>query len=185
LVRALALTSLVVSALGCQRGPKTPEEAFARVEHAVAAGDAAELYRALDRRTRDLVDAAYRDEQMQRTIIAAKYPEAEARAALAKLDAAAEPDAERFFAKRAHEDRVLEAYRKRLGSVSGPIVTRKDADDTIWMARQDGAPFKLVKRGRDGWGFAELEPQWSLERDRASHGVQTARDNARLYSETK
>lgn len=180
-MRALVLASLVLA--GCNRGPATPEAAFAEVERAVAAGDAAALYRTLDRRTRDLIDAAYRDEQMQRTIISAKYPEAELRAALGKLEAAAEPDAERYFAHRARAERVIESYRKRLGSVSGPILKREDGA-AVWVSRQDGAPFKLARDGR-GWRFVELQAQWALERDRAYNGVQTVRENARLYSEQR
>ena len=170
-------------ALGCERGPKAPEEAFLKLEAAVAAGDGAKLYECLDRATRRHIDGAFHDQELARTIIAAKYPEAEARAALAQLEAAAEPDVERYFAHRARADKLFEEYRRRLGSVSGPLDKREDGQ-TAWVGRRDGAPFQFV-HGKDGWRFGELLARWTLEHDRAQHAVQTVRENARLYTEAK
>jgi hypothetical protein len=185
-MRPLTRSYLVAAALfllagGCHRGAKTPEDAFQRLERAIAAGDPGELYECLDNATRGSIDSAFRDQRLERTIIQAKYPEAEAGPALAKLAAAAEDDAKKFFVRLARERKVAEGFRKRLGSVSGPIVQKPDGPDATYVARRDGMPFHF-RQNRDGsWGFSELGVEWGLERDRASHAVKTVRDNAALY----
>src|SRR5262245_48111744 len=129
-MRAILLVTLAVVA--CERGPKTPEEAYQKVERAIAAADAHAVYTLLDRKTRSAIDAAYRDQQLQRTIIVAKYPDAEQARALQPLAAAAEEDPEKFFARAAQDKGTLAAYRKRLGSVSGPISTKPDGE-AMWV----------------------------------------------------
>lgn len=185
-MRRVLLTAVLVVGgaavgAGCQRRAKSPEEAFTRLERAIAAGDAVAFYADLDGATRGAIADAYHDEQLERTIITAKYPPAEQPAALAKLDAAAADDVEHYFARAAQARKTVEGYRKRLGSVSGPIKQKPDGDAAVWVARQDGMPFHF-QRDRDGsWGFSELAAEWALEKDRASHAVKTVRENAALF----
>lgn len=177
--RAIYAALLLFCVAGCKRGPKTPEEAFALLERSVAAGDAAGFYRVLDGQTRSSIADTYEKERLQRTLIEAKFPEAERPRALERLTAAAEPDAEKYFVKLAGERKLVPSYRKRLGSVSGPVMKKPEGDD-VWVARQDGMPFRFGK-GLDGsWGFVELRTEWALEKDRATHAVKTLRDNAAL-----
>jgi hypothetical protein len=177
-IRALFwLAPLVLVA--CADGAKTPEEAFLRLERAVAAGDAAEFYECLDATTRKSIKGAYQAVRLQRTIVQAKFPEAEQAAALQRLAAGAEPDERRYFVHMATDRRVVTSYRKRLGAVSGPILQKPDKDD-VWVSRQDGMPFRFAKVS-GGWGFAELRNEWALEHDRMSHAVDTIRENAALY----
>jgi hypothetical protein len=176
---------LVVVATGCTRGPKTPEQAFQQLERAIAAGDAAAVYPLLDQQTRWSIQSALKDQRLQRTIINAKYPEAEAQKALAGLHAAEEPDAAQYFKRIDDERHVVVAYRKRLGSVSGPIKNKIDGPDAAWVARQDGMPFHFAKNRDGSWGWSELRGDWELERDRAQHAVQTVQDNAKLYQKTE
>jgi len=167
---------------GCQAsGAPTPEEAFQTLERAISAGDAAAFYACLDRATQAAIEDTYKDERLQRTIVQAKYPEAEAGPALAKLAAAAEEDAPRFFVKVAAERKIVEGYRKRLGSVSGPIAKKTVSPDVLFLSRQDGMPFKFARNSDGSWGFSELGPEWVMEKERASHAVKTVRDNAALY----
>jgi len=183
-VRHAPLLLVLVALAGlpaCKRPARTPEEAFRRVERAVAAGNAADFYRALDRRSRDEISSVYTDERTQRTIIRAKYPEAAAGPALAKLEEAAADDALHYFEKVNARQKIVERYRKRLGSVSGPILTKPDGPNAVWVARKDGMPFRFVHDSDGSWGFSELDAEWSLEKDRASHAVKTVRDNATLY----
>jgi hypothetical protein len=180
--RAPALLLILVGMLGCRRhGAPTPDEAFLRLEHAIAAGDASEFWACLTPATQKSIEGTWREEQLQRTIISAKYPEAEAGPALARLDAAAADSPKAFFERIAKERKLVEAWRKRLGSVSGPIKHKPDGDRAVWIAREDGMPFHFVRDSGGGWSFSELEVEWALEKDKAGHAVKTVRDNAALY----
>jgi hypothetical protein len=167
-------------------GSGSAEKAFLRLEKAIAAGDAPGFYQMLDGPTQAAIEATLKDQKLQRTIITAKYPEAEAQRALLTLRAAEADDAAAYFKRINDERHVVEAFRKRLGAVSGPIKSKIDGPDAVWVARQmDGMPFHFAK-SRDGtWGFSELRGDWELEKDRAAHGVKTVRDNAKLYQKTE
>jgi hypothetical protein len=166
---------------GCARGPKTPEQAFRGLERSIAAGDASAFYALLDEDTKWAIEATLKHQRLARTIITAKYPENEAQKALAALAAADESDAQRYFAKLNEERHLVEAFRKRLGSVSGPIQSKIADATTVWVSRQDGMPFRFAKNKDGSWGFCELRGDWELERDRAQHAIKTVRENARLY----
>jgi hypothetical protein len=172
--------ALVVAA-GCTRGPKTPEQAFLQLERAIAAGDAVAVYGLVDQKTRWSIQSALKDQRLERTIISAKYPEAEAQKALASLRAAEETDPAQYFKRVNDERHVVEAFRKRLGSVSGPIKNKIDGPDSAWVAREDGMPFHFSKNRDGSWGWMELRGDWDLEKDRAQHAVKTVQDNAKLY----
>jgi hypothetical protein len=179
----MALVWLV--AAGCSRGPKTPEQAFQQLERAIAAGDAVAVYGLVDQPTRWSIQSALKDQRLERTIIDAKYPEAEAQKALATLRAAEETDAAQYFKRVNDERHVVEAYRKRLGSVSGPIKSKIDGADAVWVARQDGMPFHFAKNRDGSWGWSELRGDWELEKDRAQHAVKTVQENAKLYQKAE
>ncbi len=182
-IRMMAL-SLVLLA-GCARGPKTPEQAFRQLERAIAAGDAVAVYGLVDLPTRWSIQSALKDQRLQRTIISAKYPEAEAQKALATLRAAEETDPAQYFKRINDERHVVEAFRKRLGSVSGPIKSKIDGPDAVWVARQDGMPFHFAKNKDGSWGWSELRGDWELEKDRAQHAVKTVQENAKLYQKAE
>jgi hypothetical protein len=169
---------------GCHGGAKSPEDAFLKVERALAAGDGLALYQLLDGGTRANIDGALRDQQLQRTIIQAKYPDEEQQKALQPLAAAAESDAAHYFAHACNDRRIYDQFRPRLGSLSGPIKQKADGDKAMWVARQDGMPFHFVKEV-GGWAWSELAPEWALEKDRASHAVKTVRENAALYKKAE
>jgi hypothetical protein len=175
---------LILLLLACHGGAKTPDEAFQKVERALAAGDGVGLYALLDRPTQKAIDSAYGDQRLQRTIIEAKYPEAEQARALQPLGAAAEADTAHYFAHACNDRHTFDQYRPRLGSVSGPIKHKPDGESAMWVARQDGMPFHFVKES-GGWSFSELGPEWALEKDRANHAVKTVRENAALYKKAE
>lgn len=184
-MRISLMALAVVVAAGCSRGPKTPEQAFQQLERAIAAGDAVAVYGLVDQPTRWSIQSALKDQRLQRTIISAKYPEAEAQKALATLRAAEETDAAQYFKRVNDERHVVEAFRKRLGSVSGPIKSKIDGADAVWVARQDGMPFHFAKNRDGSWGWSELRGDWELEKDRAQHAVKTVQDNAKLYQKAE
>ena len=166
---------------GCHRGPKTPEAAFLLLEPAVAGGNAAAFYALLDQPTRWAIESTLHDQRLMRTIIAAKYPEADAKKELARLSFAEEADVTRYFVRVNQDRHTVESLRRRLGSVSGQVKTKVMAADDVYVARADGMPFRFHRNGNGTWGFSELAAEWSLERDKASHAVKTVRDNAALY----
>ena len=178
---ALALLALA----GCSRGPKTPEQAFRQLERAIAAGDAVSVYGLVDQETRWSIQSTLKNQRLMRTIISAKYPEAEAQKALATLRAAEEADPAQYFKRINDERHVVEAFRKRLGAVSGPIKSKIDGADAVWVARQDGMPFHFAKNKDGSWGWSELRGDWELEKDRAQHAIKTVQDNAKLYQKAE
>ena len=177
----LVLTAAVSLVAGCHKPPETPEQVYQKLERAIAAGDAGTFYDCLDQKTKKSIEGTWRTQQLERTIISGKYPEAEAGPALARLEAAAADSPRAYFVKLAGERHTVEGYRKRIGSVSGPIKTKPDGDQAIWVARQDGMPVHFVKDEGGSWRFPELGVEWALEEDKASHAVQTVRENAALY----
>jgi hypothetical protein len=189
--RQARLLLAVVPALGaaialpaCAKYPKTPEDALQRIERVVVSGDALAAWELVDRETRAAAESVLADERLMQTIVRAKYPPAEAARELERLAAADEPDAAHFFARTCKTWKLLEGYRKRLGSVSGPIKTQLDAAGVPWVARHDGMAFRLTKQA-GGYAWGDLRGEWQLERDRASHAVKTVRDNAALYKKTE
>lgn len=166
---------------GCRKkAPAGPDEVFQRFELSIVKNDAGAFYDLLDKGTQKSIEGTWRALKLQRTIIQSKYPEKEAGPALARLAAAAADDPRSYFIALDKERGVVPAYRKRLGSVSGPIKHKPESDDKMWIARQDGMPFHFLKSGGE-WRFSELGTDWALEKDRADHAVTTVRDNAKLY----
>jgi hypothetical protein len=183
-MRSLHWIIVAVTFAACDARPKTPEEALARLESAVAANDAAVFFRLLDQTTREAIASTLRDQRLQRTIIVAKYPESEVPQALARLQAAEETDAARYFARCDAQRHILEPYRKRLALTKGAITIHADGD-YLWAARQDGAPLRFHHDKDGAYGFAELESDWLLEQDRATHAVTTVRQNAALFRQAE
>lgn len=186
LASPLALGALVAGTLflGCQAYPKSPELALVEIERAVVAGDALRAWELVDADTRSAAESVLADERLMQTIVKAKYPPAEAARELERLKGADEADVRHFFSATCARWRLIEGYRKRLGSVSGPIKTKEDVAGSQWVARQDGMAFHIVKSG-SGWAWVDLRGEWQLERERAGHAVKTIRDNAALYKKSE
>lgn len=174
------LAVVVALAAGCDHYPKTPELALGQIERVVTSADALVAWELVDPQTRSAAASVLADERLMQTIVKAKYPPAEAKRELERLAAADEPDDKHFFARTCKSWAMLEGYRKRLGSVSGPIKVKPDGESAAWVARVDGMPFRVVKVG-GGWAWEDLRGEWQLEKDRASHAVTTVKENAALY----
>ena len=183
-MRPLTLVAFALVAAGCHRGPATPEAAYLALEQAVAANNALAFYALVDDETRWSMESVFHDQKLMRTIISAKYPEAEADKALAPLAAADERDAAHFFARVDATRHIVAGYQRRLGAVSGPVMTKPDGADAAWVARQDGMPFHFHHDKR-GWAFSELAAEWALEKDRNIHALHTVQENAKLYQKAE
>jgi hypothetical protein len=177
---AIAIVAATLAA-GCHRGPRTPHDAYLALERAVTAGDAAAFFATLDDTTRWSIESTLHDQRLMRTIIGAKYPEAEAQKELARLSAAEEPDPARYFARLDEERHVVARYRPRLGDPVGALEARPEGSAEAWVGRAGGAPLRFRRNRSGSWGLAELGAEWSLEKDRAAHAVKTVRENAALY----
>lgn len=164
----------------CNNYPKTPELALAQIEKVVTSGDGLVAWQLVDSDTKSSVASVYANDRLMRTIIKAKYPAAEADRELGRLADADQPDVAHFFAAMEARWQSIQGYRKRLGSISGPIKTKADGPSAMYVARQDGMPFHLVKAG-SGWAWNELRGEWMMEKDRAAHALTTVKDNAALY----
>jgi hypothetical protein len=177
-----AIAALFAAFAGCRKkAPAGPDDVFQRFELSIVKNDTGAFYDLLDKGTQKSIEGAWRAQQLQRTIIQSKYPEKEAGPALARLAAAAADDPRSYFIALDKERGVVPAYRKRLGSVSGPIKNKIEGPDSVWVARQDGMPFHFSKNRDGSWGWMELRGDWELEKDRAQHAVTTVQENAKLY----
>jgi hypothetical protein len=182
----VALVPLVLlAAAGCHRGARSAEDAYVAFEKAVKAGDAEAFYAALDQPTRWAIESAFSDQRMMRTIITAKYPEAEAQKELARLAAAEESDAARYFAHVDRDRQILARYRARVEAATGAVTSRAVGDDGAEVARGSAPPLRFHRDNHGRWGFAELAAEWVLEKDRAAHAVKTVRENAALYQKAE
>jgi hypothetical protein len=181
---ARALPLLLVGLGACTQYPKTPQEALSRIERVVVMNDGMAAWDLVDNDTRKAAESVLQDQRLMQTIVKAKYPPAEAARELERLAGADEPDAQHFFARTTKAWGQIEGLRKRLGAVSGPTSTRSDAPGSLWITRNDGMPFHLMKVG-GGYAWVDLRVEWQLERDRAAHAVKTVRDNAALYKKAE
>ncbi|MEO6950539.1 MAG: hypothetical protein ABI321_01895 [Polyangia bacterium] len=179
--------SLFIAAVllaGCHSYPATPEDALSQIEQTVTSADPLAAWKLVDADTKSAVSAVLASERLMQTIVKAKYPPADAQLELEHLAAADQPDDEHFFAAMTTRWAALEGYRKRLGSISGPVKTKPDGDKMMYVARQDGMPFHLLKTSR-GWAWIDPRTEWLLEKDRAAHALKTVQDNAALYKKSE
>jgi hypothetical protein len=158
-MKGLAGAALLL-ALGCARGPKSPEEASSRLSAAIQQGDAAAAYDLLDQETRWSIDSVWKYHQQCLSAIEESYPtEAQARESRRFIDAASARD----FLK-GHEERYHEL------SALAPKLAQPRAGD-----------FATDAHGR--WGYAGLRGQWEDAKQRASHDLETVRASAAAYKQ--
>ncbi len=179
---ALLCVALVA---GCHRGPKTPEEAFRKLELAVASGRPEALLECLSADTVRALRGAWQDERLARSLIEAKLPQSEKVGLLSGLTAAAQDDFGAYFAARAKEWASIERYRVRLGSVSGEIVQKAEGPSAMYLHRADGMPFHFTRSADGVWAFDEMFKISVLIQDQAAKTVQMLRGRIALLERTK
>ncbi len=142
----------------CHPRLNTPEKFQAGLQTAVAQSDGLLFFRCLDLETRWSIESTFRDQKTMRTLILAKYPEAEMARALFSMPFADEPDAPHFFARWATENKLFDRDRQ--------------------------APFANLPPKRSSDGNYGLDPwlgEWKVLQERAAHDLMTVRQNAALY----
>ena len=158
----------------CDTYPKTPDLALAQIEHVVISGDGAQAWTLVDPATRSLVTTLFADERELKTRLASQPQDASTKIELARIAAVDEPTAAAFFVRTCQIWKLLESFRKRLGSTSGPIQKREDGPGSVWVARFDGMAFHVVKSGA-GWAWADVKGEWKIEAERVQRSLQKLR----------
>ena len=180
--RAAATLSLAAFMLGglcgCwQRGARTVTEAHGRFRAAIAEGDAAALYRSLDQQSQWSVLTIQKYYREVRAAVNAGYP-AEARAR--ELERTAGADLRRpaaFFAAQA----ARRGWLKRCGGGAAPASRIDEQGRVAMVETAAGARFQFAYTDRGGWGYAGLQTELETLKRQASHDVEMARENARVY----
>lgn len=161
--RACAGLALLVTLLpACDDRPKKPEDLLAQIERVVTSANAEQAWKLVDPDTQHAVEAVWADHRAAAALLEQRPPAPAANTARASVEAARQPDLVHFFAAQCHGWQLLEGYRKRLGSASGPVQKKEDAPGSVWVARFDGMAFHVVKVG-GGWAWADLKGEWQLE----------------------
>lgn len=183
--RALMLVVVVVSSVlagtllaGCRRGPRSPEEAFARLAQAVTARDGRQLYDALDVETRWSWMTIRRAHREAYDIILSNFPEGPEREQRSRrYEAAAQSDSEAaLFAEQltpAHWEQLTGALR---GLPENPALQPTGANEVTIAT--GGAPLRF-RKGQDGrWGYAGLAAEAEDRKRRASADLELTRSSA-------
>ena len=177
----LCVSVLLVAALaGCfSPDPRSVEGALARALEAATAGDARQLYKVIDERSRHAMISIVADRRLAAEVIGRSYPD-EARApALAALgDAARAEDAAGLFALRCGAE-CLADFASKLGAPR----ERHTAGEDVRVLTTRGAELTL-HLGSDTWyGIVWHTGELSRERDRAAAEREQVQRNAALYEQ--
>jgi hypothetical protein len=178
LAGAALLAHLVVGS-GCHKS-RTPEEAFGRLQGALAAGDPGALFDALDKRSRWAWMTVQKSHREAYDIILSNYPEGRER----------ERELRRFergaTLGSARDQFVEEVGRAELGKLPSPLpnALRFDlaADGESGLAVLPSGRSLPFRRGPDGsWGYAGLADDAEERQRRALGDVDLVRVNAADY----
>ena len=165
------------------------EDAYMRLARAADKGDTARIFDALDTPTQWSIESVQHAQREMRTLILASYPPEEKARALARIPAAAEEDEEhprRYFRRIDTSQSVLDDVLHRIHVGEGkPVGTVDDRlrTATVWRAGGSIFHFAADKDGR--WGWAEQREQWENNKLRATHDLETVRENAAIYEGQK
>ncbi len=135
---------------------------LAQIERVVTSADATLAWKLVDPETQQVVEGLYGEEKAYVAALQQQPQSAAVTTEHERVKASTEVDVAHFFAAQCHAWQLIESYRKRLGSASGPVQKKEDAPGSMWLARYDGMAFHVVKVG-SGWAWADLKGEWQLE----------------------
>jgi hypothetical protein len=182
-MRRLALLGFVAVAslaAGCRHKIKTPEEAYQRFSEAVAAGDGAALFDALDQKTRWDWMTIQKYHREAYDIVLSNYPEgADKQRESHRFEPAATATSGRELFRAQGAPGVLNGLRPL--AVGGAHVEPGAGDGKMVAVLASGIRVPLA-RGEDGsWGYAGLALDADEQKSRAYHDLEVVRASAADY----
>lgn len=188
LVAALAAATAVAGGAGCQDKPAmTADDAYLLLEKACKKGDPARLFDQLDTKTQWSIETVQHAQREMKRLILTDYPPEARDRALARIPAAADEDEEhprRYFRRLDGANERLADIGKRLSVGTGRPVGTVDevaGERRAIFWREGGSVLKFAADDKGRWGFVELRDEWELAKVRATHDLETVKDNAALY----
>ncbi len=163
----------------CNRGAKTPEEAYHRLVQAVSAKRADDLYRVLDLPTRWSLMTIRKTHREAYDILLSNLPEGPARdQATRRFEAGAlSEDEATLFAEEMSEARWAELGRLLGPSRAAPPLVAVGPDEQEALPA-GGSPLRF-RRGTDGrWGYSGFSAEAEERKRRAVIDLETIRNNA-------
>jgi hypothetical protein len=197
---AVAWCLTIALGLGCRRVAHSPEEAFGRLQQAVAAQDPAALFDALDQRSRWAFMTVQKSHREAYDIILSNYPEGpERERELRRFQRGAILGSARELFAEEIGQRVLAGFSNPLPAatrfevVSVPVARSAGGgdgqgsaeagdDETQTMAVLPDGKRIPFRRGPDGgWGLATVADEAAERQNHALHDVDLVRVNAADY----
>lgn len=139
---------------GCERGGKTPEDAYQRLSEAVAARDGAQLYDALDLETRWSWMTVQRAQRESYDIVLSNYPPGPERdRSLHRFEPGAHSDSATALFARQLDPTVWSELAATIAAI-GPIPRLVgDGAEVVAAAGARTLPFRKRSDGHRGWGW--------------------------------
>jgi hypothetical protein len=180
-MRLLAAAVLLLAVVaGCGRKARTPAAAYERFAAAVRAGDAAGLYRALDQQSQWSVISTQRYYREIVDIVSHGYPPDARQRELGRVAGAELRKPAAFFA--AQNARRGGGWVSRCAAGVGGVARIEEQGATAVVHTDRGGRFEFASSPH-GWGFSGLRAELDELKSRASHDVETARENAKIYEQ--
>jgi hypothetical protein len=173
---------LMLAAGGCERGARTPDEAWQRLGDAVAARDGARLFDALDLETRWSWMSVQRAHRESYDIVLSNFPEgAEREHNLRRFEDGAHSENARELFARQIEPRVWSELAAALAAAGPAPRWRGDGGQVEVEAGGRPLPFRHGTDGHWGWGYAGLATEAEQIKRRAMADLDQVRSSAADY----
>jgi hypothetical protein len=170
---------------GCERGGKTPEEAYQRVAEAVEARDGERLFEALDLETRWSWMSVQRAQRESYDIVLSNFPEGpERERTLRRFEAGALSEGARELFARQLDPRLwtdLAAALTAAGPAPRVVVAPDGAQADVAGGGGKGLTFRRASDGHHGWGYAGFAAEGEEVKRRAMADLELMRTSAADY----
>ncbi len=165
---------------GCRHKSKTAEEAFQRFAAAVAAGDGAALFDALDQQTRWHLMSIQKFHRESYDIVLSNYPEGPVRdGEKSRFERAATASSARELFRSDTAPALLPTLGPQTQGIPRVELGPADGEATAVLDNGQRVPFA---RGQDGgWGWAGLAKKMEDDANRAYHDLEVVRASAADY----
>lgn len=173
---------LSLALVGCGRGAKSPEEAYARFAAALRAKNGSSLFAALDLQTQWSWMSLRQMHREAHEIIVTRYPEAsrEREAKRYRQGAEATSDAEFFAASL--DVGIWDEIGQGMPIGGMPTVTKlSETEATATTPGGRKLLFRFGPRKDAGWGFAGLADGAEAQKRRTANDLETVRASAAVF----